>query len=105
MSGVVSVSVKSYVPRVTAAVHAKAALATAKAAHDIEAQMKIRAPVDTGNLRNSINTQGAGVNWIVHSPAEYSIYQEFGTYKMPAHPFCVPASEAVRPSYIAALKA
>ena len=53
---------------------------------------KQKAPVDTGNLRGSINKPPATPSGVeVISPAEYSIYQEFGTYKMAAHPYMRPA--------------
>lgn len=105
MAGTVRVVVHSRVPAVAAAVHAKAALITAKAAHDIEAQAKQRAPVDTGLLRNSIRAHGQGLTWIVESPVDYSVFQEFGTSRMAAQPYMVPALEMVAPSYAAAMKA
>ncbi len=103
MSGSVTVSVRSYVKPLTAAANAKAVAATAKAAQDIEAGAKALARVDTGNMRNSINSRGSGLTWLVHSPAEYSIFNEYGTYKMGAQPFMTPATEAVKPSYLAAM--
>lgn len=79
--------------------------AIAKAARDIEAQAKARAPVDTGLLKNSIEaSQERPYAWRVDSPVEYSVYQEFGTSKMPAHPYMVPAADSVRPSLMAALE-
>ena len=36
--------------------------------------------------------------------ASYGIYQEYGTYKMATHPFMTPAAEAVRPSFMAAMR-
>lgn len=56
------------------------------------------APVDTGRLRNSINSTVEGNTAIVGTNVEYAIYQEFGTYKMAAHPFMAPALEACRDS-------
>jgi len=53
---------------------------------------KQKAPVDTGNLRASINKPPATPSGVeVISPAEYSVYQEMGTYKMAAHPYMRPA--------------
>ena len=51
------------------------------------------APVDTGMLMNSIHRrmdkgQSTG---IVYTTTEYGVYQEFGTRKMAAHPFMLPA--------------
>lgn len=101
----IRVVVRSRVPYVTAAVYAKAAAATAKAAHDIEAGAKSMAPVDTGLLRSSIAAKGSGLAWVVESPVDYSVFQEFGTSRMAAQPYMIPAAERVRPSYIAAMRA
>lgn len=99
-----TVVVRSFIPQIQAGAHAKAAAVTAKAAFDIEAQAKTRAAVDTGYMRNAINTQGANLEYEVHSPAEYSVYVEFGTRRAPAQPFMIPALELVRPVYMAAMK-
>lgn len=63
-------------------------------AFDVEVNAKIAAPVDTGALRSSINSRrvSPGV-WIVSDGVEYGIYQEYGTHKMAAHPFMIPAVE------------
>jgi HK97 gp10 family phage protein len=99
-----SVVVQSFIPIVTAKVHAKAVAVTAKAAHDVEAHAKGNAAVDTGHMRNAINTVGKGLTYEVHSPAEYSVYVELGTSRMAAQPFMMPALEFVRPSYLAAMR-
>jgi len=66
-------------------------------AFQVEGEAKKRAPVDTGALRNSIMTNKKGKGWYwVQDGVEYGIYQEFGTRKMAAQPFMVPAVEAVR---------
>lgn len=59
------------------------------------------APVDTGNLRSSIDYD-TDVNekvMIVGTNVEYAPYQEFGTYKMAAHPYLRPALENHLPEY------
>ncbi len=104
MAGTVTVHVRSRIPQLTAAANALAAAATAKAAHDMVAIAQTKARVDTGNMKNSINAQGEGTKWAVHSPAEYSVFNEYGTSKMGAQPFMTPAAEQVKPGYIAALK-
>lgn len=67
----------------------------AKTAHDIEADAKQLAPVDTGFLRNSISTSisgsAAAVTAEVGPTAEYGVYQELGTWKMAAQPYLGPA--------------
>lgn len=53
---------------------------------------KQKAHVDTGNMRGLIAKERPSPAEVdVVSPAEYSIYQEMGTYKMAAHPFMRPA--------------
>lgn len=93
-------------PIIAAQYPEKTSMAVRKAAEDIEARAKEEAPVDTGNLRNSIKTESSsdGLSAAVGTHVEYGIYQEFGTYKMPAHPYMRPAAEAVEPSFIEALK-
>lgn len=57
-----------------------------------EGYAKEEAPVDTGELRNSIThatLDGKAV--AVGTNTEYGIYQEMGTYKMSPHPFIQPA--------------
>lgn len=46
----------------------------------VEAQAKILAPVDTGNLRNSIQTEVTGPFSVAcYTDVEYAPYQEFGS--------------------------
>lgn len=51
------------------------------------------APYDTGNLRSSIGykTDIPNNTTYIGTDVEYAPYQEFGTYKMEAHPFLKPA--------------
>ena len=101
----VHIKVSSRIPQLSAAVKQKAEAAVAKAAADIEAQAKARAPVDIGLLKNSINEREEGdLRHIVESPVHYSIYQEFGTRKMAAQPYMVPAVEFVKPSFEMAMR-
>lgn len=95
----------SRIPAITAAALPKAQAAVTKAAADVEAHGKINAPYDTGNLRSSIQARPAGALAAdVVAQAEYAIYVEYGTYKMGAQPYMVPAAEAVRPSFEAAMR-
>jgi HK97 gp10 family phage protein len=69
--------------------------AVAKAAMDTEALAKVTAPIDTGNLRNSIASDKVrDLTWRVTANAEYSIYVEMGTRKMSAQPFLDPSLRA-----------
>jgi len=65
-------------------------------AHQVEGASKALAPVDTGALKNSIETKKVKMNeWRVQDGVEYGIYQELGTSRMAAQPFMVPAVEIV----------
>jgi HK97 gp10 family phage protein len=66
-------------------------------AFQVEAESKVRAPVDTGALKNSMHTEKKSKDtyWVADG-VEYGIYQEFGTSRMAAQPFLVPAVEHVR---------
>src|SRR3990167_3709515 len=101
----VHIKVNSRVPQLTRAMKQKAGTYVAKAAADIEAQAKARAPVDTGLLKNSIvSRQEDDLRHIVEAPLHYSVYQEFGTRKMPAQPYMLPAVEFVKPSFEIAMR-
>lgn len=96
-----------------------AGAAVAKAAFDIEGNAKTLVPVDTGNLRNSIQTQMETDVSATVGPrgVEYAVYVEYGTGRagdpsvphadvagMPAKPYLRPAVEKVRPGFIAAME-
>lgn len=79
--------------------------ATAKAALDMEGQMKTRAPVDTGFLKNSVQATKVGpAHWRVTVGADYGVYLEYGTRFMAAQPFFFPAIAEVSPSFLAAMR-
>jgi HK97 gp10 family phage protein len=100
------VNVASRVPGYTAKANAAIAAAINKATFDIEAHAKGRAPVDTGHLRSSIAGRMEGqTTGVVEAGAHYAVFVEFGTYKMGAQPYMVPALEQVKPSLQAAIKA
>jgi HK97 gp10 family phage protein len=59
-----------------------------KTAFDTEALAKAYAPVDTGNLMNSIAAEPVRkLTWRVTANAEYAIYVELGTRRQTAKPF------------------
>ena len=67
----------------------------------IEGMAKTFAPVDTGWLRDSIQTTMIEPTLArVQSDANYDIYQELGTYKMAAHPFLAPAAESIAGQFL-----
>lgn len=55
-----------------------------------------RAPVDTGNLRDSITYEVSEDDAKVGTNVDYAIHQEFGTRKMAAQPFLRPALDENR---------
>jgi len=60
--------------------------------------------VDDRELQRLIRETGDEVLYIVADGVNYGIHQEFGTVKMAAHPFMVPAVENVRPGFAAAFQ-
>ena len=76
-----------------------------KAALDTMADAKTLAPVDTGNLRNSITTdarQGDLVA-VVEATADYAAYIEWGTSKMQPQPFMRPSQDRNTEPFMQAL--
>lgn len=65
-----------------------------------ERSAKRRAAVDTGEMRDKIhfemNGNGQGT---LHADADHSGFIEFGTYKMSAQPYFIPAAEEVRQAF------
>ena len=85
------------VPRASAVVR--------KVALDTEADAKQLAPVDTGNLRNSITTavQGDGLRAAVVATASYAPFIELGTSRMAPQPFMGPATDRNKPKFYDAM--
>lgn len=90
-------------------VGAKASAAFRKTIHDIEADAKGRAPVDTGALKNSISSDITGDGRFssmageVGPTVDYGIWQEIGTSKMAAQPYLAPAFDARVPTFLEAV--
>lgn len=88
---------------------AMAKIVVKKTAKDIEKSAKTLAPVDTGNLKNSIitsdlrNVTQDSPSAEVRASANYAQYLEFGTSVMPAQPFMGPAAEQHGPAFMAAM--
>lgn len=73
-------------------------------ADDVETYVKVGAPFLTGDLSKSYTAQPeSDTSAIVGSPLDYSVYQEYGTSKMPAQPHLTPAVDAAKPDFIARL--
>lgn len=92
----------------TREVRARASRAVRAAGARIERDAKAAAPVDTGNLRNSIHATNTGggdtVSVEVSTSVNYAIYQELGTSRMAPHPFLFPAFDRNKPAFIQAME-
>lgn len=87
-------------PRIRKSMATNAARIVAKAALDIEAIAKTRAPVDTGNLANSIRARKiSDTRWRVEVGAEYGLYVEYGTVRSGPRPYFMPAVDRVLPQF------
>ena len=84
----------------------KAQLVVAKTAHDIEADAKSLAPVDTGALRNSIGTtiSNGGLSAEIGPTVHYAPYLEFGTRRMPPQPYMGPAADRRVEAFVQAVE-
>lgn len=78
--------------------------AVGKAAFDIQKDAVKMAPYDTGTLAGSIQASVDETVGVVFTDVEYAGYQEFGTYKMAAHPFLRPAFDINAPKFVAAIQ-
>lgn len=80
-----------------------AAQACIKAGADTQSRAEARAPVDTGNLQNSITRRTTRrknqVETVVGPEADYGIYVELGTSRMAAQPFMNPSADEVEPGF------
>ena len=102
---VVAKLVYNRLPEITAALRPKASQIVRKTALDIEAGAKERSRVDTGNMKNSWQTEmGDDLTAVVYNNVEYVIYHEYGTVRMSAQPMATPAAEEARPGFVAAMK-
>ena len=93
------------IPELTSSMRAAAEREVLRSAYEIEAEAKRRVPVDTGALRNSIQTWRSGsLRASVAPHMEYAAFVEFGTRKQRARPYMVPAAEYVRPKFVEAMR-
>lgn len=95
----------SRIPAIAAGMRPQARALVMATAANIEATAKTLAPVDTGNLRSSIQHQPKGdLAAEVTVGAEHGIYVEMGTTKMAAQPYLVPAVESQAGAFRAGLR-
>jgi len=88
------------IPRIVAGMEEAAIAVVTATLFDIEASAKGKVAVDTGNLRNSITTYPQGLSGEVATGVDYAAHQEYGTHKMPAHPYLTPAAEEAYPAFL-----
>ena len=69
-----------------------------------ETYAKMKCPVDTGRLRNSITHTSDGKSAYVGTNVEYAPYVEYGTVKTTAQPFLKPAATEHTDTYKAIVK-
>ena len=97
--------VENRFPSIIAGMEDKAEAVVAKTALDLEGHAKVRAPVVTGTLMNSIQATRVGdAHWRVVVGADYGMYVEWGTVNMAAQPFFQPAIQAVTPAFLRAIR-
>jgi len=65
-------------------------------ADTLAAAIQENAPVDTGNLRDSIYVATDGADVVIRIDADYAGFVEYGTSTRAAHPFIEPAIESSR---------
>jgi len=92
-------------PEIVGQMREKASAAVRATAFSVEGIAKTKVAVDTGNLKNSIQAQVSDdpLSAEVATNVEYAVYQEYGTYKMAAHPYMTPAAEAAFPPFVQAM--
>ncbi len=105
MAGSISVSILSNrLPVIAAQLPGAVRQIVTKAVSDVEGQAKQRAPKDTGALANSIQGRMTGdTSGEVSVGVSYGVHQEFGTRFQPGTPYMRPATDAVRPGFLAAV--
>lgn len=60
-------------------------------------------PVDTGELRDSIDGEASGYIANVHADAEHASYVEYGTSQMKAQPYMEPTAKKLAPKLVRAI--
>ena len=89
--------------RAAAAARGLAEVAVAKSAFDLQAIAQSIVPVKTGNLKNSLDVELAGLSAFIGPTVNYGAYVELGTHKMTPRPYMTPATDAVEPTFIEAI--
>jgi HK97 gp10 family phage protein len=99
---------KSRIPQIAATLDARVTAAMRTAAEQVEQDAKARVPVATGGLRDAIHTEMEGDSVSVIAGDDdvfYGHLVEYGTSRVPARPFLVPALESNRDNILASVNA
>jgi hypothetical protein len=109
--GVVVTISSNLFPALLAKSRAQASAVVRSSALSIEGLAKTFAPVDTGALRASIETEMASgsLEANVHDGVFYGVFQEYGFHSragrwVPPQPFMTPAAELERPRFERAMR-
>ena len=95
-----AVQFQNNLPRIIPRVPKELAKLVRKTAFGIEAKAKALAPVDTGLLRNSIQTDvERPLKATIGTNVEYAPHQEFGTRHQKGKPFLTPAADEQRTEF------
>lgn len=93
--------IEDRIPELIVKVEAAARAGVKRVADRIASTARSFVAVDTGALQDTIRSESVGIGHeaqvIAGDEAEgvdYAVFQEFGTYKMAAHPFLGPAVDA-----------
>lgn len=92
--------VKDITGKLNREMHARASELVLETAQEIETGAKVRAPVDTGFLRSSIQSRRESeLVGEAKVGAEYGAYVEYGTRHTAPRPFFTPAFESAKPEF------
>lgn len=95
-----SVQFKNNLPRIASRLPKSASQVVRKTGFTIEAKGKINCPVDTGALRNSIQTHvETDLKVTVGTPLEYAPYVHDGTSRVEGRPFLAQAAEEEKKNF------
>ena len=87
----VNVAYKNNFAALARSVAEKVGEITALCAENTAQRARELCPVDTGRLQASITAQSEGASARVSADTDYAAYVEFGTSRMAAQPYLVPA--------------
>jgi len=100
-------ALRSRIPSIAAQLQARVDGALRAGAEAIEQQAKQRVPVASGDLRDAIHVEREAMGEYAVVAGDDNVFYghmvEFGTARVPARPFLVPAAEASRDTIVTAV--